>query len=160
MISFFFILSDIERRKIMILVILGIGIALTVFGLFIEIDEIGGTGAIIFIIALIFAAFLGAEVKELSIIDDKIAMYEEQNTKIEEQIAEVVQEYMEYESGVFTEVGSDSAITLISLYPELKSDGLVASQIELYTENNRKITELKEKKINGSVTRWWLYFGG
>ena len=72
----------------------------------------------------------------------------------------MVERYMEYESGVFTEVSSDSAITLVALYPELKSDVLVESQIELYVENNKKITELMETKINGSVTRWWLYFGG
>ena len=87
-------------------------------------------------------------------------MYEEQNAKIEAQISDVVEQYMDYESGVFTEVSSESAITLVSLYPELKADTLVASQIELYMTNNQKIIELREKQINGSVLRWWLYFGG
>lgn len=144
----------------MVLVILVFAIFIAIIG-FITNEELpSGLGTFMFIVALLFAIFLGIDVKELDVIDDKIAMYEEQNAKIEEQIAEVVQQYMEYESGVFTEVASDSAITLVSLYPELKSDALVASQVELYVENNQKITELKEQKINGSVTRWWLYFGG
>lgn len=144
----------------MILIPIGIGILLIILGIIVYEEGIVGFGAVICVPCIIVAALLCSSVKELAVIDDKIAMYEEQNTKIEEQIAEVVQQYMEYESGVFTEVASDSAITLVSLYPELKSDALVASQIELYAENNRKITELKEEKINGSVTRWWLYFGG
>jgi hypothetical protein len=60
----------------------------------------------------------------------------------------------------FTEVSPDSAITLVSLYPELKADELVKKQIEVYVANNEKIKELKEKKIMGNVYRWWLYFGG
>ena len=115
---------------------------------------------VVLICTIAAMCFLICSVRSLNVIDDKIAMYESQNTKIEEQISDVVERYMEYESGVFTEVSSDSAITLVALYPDLKSDALVESQIELYTDNNRKITELMEKKINGSVTRWWLYFGG
>ena len=144
----------------MILVILGIAIVLFIMALVAgDIDFTGATVTIL-IGAIAATIILITNVRSLNVIDDKIAMYESQNAKIEEQIAGVVERYMEYESGVFTEVSSDSAITLVALYPELKSDALVESQIELYTENNRKITELMEKKINGSVTRWWLYFGG
>jgi len=143
----------------MILVILIATILLLWFAICDGDIDLIGLVCIFFAIALIATVWLITSTRKLSVIDDKIAMYENQNTKIEEQIAEVVQQYMEYESGVFTEVSSDSAITLVSLYPELKSDALVASQIELYVENNQKITELMERKINGSVTRWWLYFG-
>lgn len=47
----------------------------------------------------------------------------------------------------------------VALYPELKSDTLVQSQIEVYVENNKAIKELKSSAINASVYRWWLYFG-
>ena len=144
----------------MILVIIGILFVLTILTWCIADEETGVGFLALTLLTVSVAAFLTTQVKSLNVIDDKIAMYESQNAKIEEQIAGVVERYMEYESGVFTEVSSDSAITLVALYPELKSDALVESQIELYTENNRKITELMEKKINGSVTRWWLYFGG
>ena len=49
---------------------------------------------------------------------------------------------------------------LVTLYPELKADTLVAKQIEIYTNNNQKIKELKEQKLYGKVYKWWLYFGG
>ena len=89
----------------------------------------------------------------------KISLYEEENTKIEQQIADVVKQYQEYESGIFTEVAPEGAMTLVTLYPELKSDTLVQSQIEVYIENNKAIKELKSMAINASFYRWWLYFG-
>lgn len=98
---------------------------------------------------------------EISTIDERIAMYEEQNEEIEGQIETVVKEYQEYESGIMTEVGDkDSYITLVSLYPELKADALVSKQIEVYLNNNRTIVDLKNQKLNEKVYRWWLYFGG
>ena len=83
----------------------------------------------------------------------------EENAKIEQQIADTVKQYQEYETGIFTEVSPEDSITLVALYPELKSDTLVQSQIEVYVENNKAIKELKSSAINASVYRWWLYFG-
>lgn len=112
-----------------------------------------------FILALIFTIILAYEVSSAKVIDDKIAMYQTENEKIETQIAEVVQQYQEYEQGTFEKVAPDKAVTLVSLYPELKSDDLVSKQIAIYVDNNNKIKELKEDKITASVDRWWLYFG-
>lgn len=89
----------------------------------------------------------------------RIEMYEEQNNKIESSISDLVTNYMNYESETFKECSSDSSVTLVSLYPELKSDALVEQQCNLYMENNKKIIELKEELINISVYKWWLYFG-
>lgn len=89
----------------------------------------------------------------------KIEMYEEENTKIEKQIDTLVKQYMEYEGKTLAEFKSESSITLVSLYPELKSDDLVSKQIEVYIENNNKIKELKEDKINMKIGKWLLYFG-
>lgn len=121
---------------------------------------VGAFGVAVACFSTIVIVILCIEVSNLSVIDDRIAMYQEENSKIEEQIAEVVKQYQEYETDIFAEVNPDSAITLVSLYPELKSDSLVNSQIEVYVSNNQKIKELREEEIAGSVKRWWLYFGG
>lgn len=110
--------------------------------------------------SVIAIVWLCVNVSELSVIDAKIEMYEEENTTIEKSIAETVTQYQNYEKEIFTEVVPESAVTLVSLYPELKSDTLVQKQIEIYVENNSKIKELKEQKISGDVWRWWLYFWG
>ena len=65
-----------------------------------------------------------------------------------------------YETDIFMDVAPDTAVTLVALYPELKSDTLVQSQIEVYTENNKMIKSLRDQQIKGNVSRWWLYFGG
>lgn len=117
-------------------------------------------GLIGFVVSLITTISLGVSVSKLNVIDDKIAMYEEENTKIEEQISAAVESYQKYETEIITEVKGESAISLVALYPDLKADTLVQKQIEVYLANNEKIKELKESKINGSVKRWWLYFGG
>ena len=111
-------------------------------------------------IGFIVAVVLSILVSNLSVIDAKIEMYEQENAVIETQISETVKQYQEYESGIYKEVAPESAVTLVSLYPDLKSDTLVQKQIEVYLTNNDKIKELKESKISGSVKRWWLYFGG
>ena len=115
---------------------------------------------IAFVVCLIAAFVLSVQVSNLKVIDQRIEMYQEENAKIEQQISETVKQYQEYESEIFTEVAPESAVTLVALYPELKSDTLVQKQIEVYLENNEKIKDLKEDKITGNVKRWWLYFGG
>ena len=127
-----------------------------------------GVGGIIFIIvgSLAIVAVVGTSLYQIdslvqiSAIDEKIVMYEEQNAKIEEQIEVAVKQYQEYESGIMTEIGDKSSyITLVSLYPELKADALVSKQIEVYLNNNQTIATLKNQKLNERIYRWWLYFG-
>lgn len=111
-------------------------------------------------ISLIAFVCVSVSLSETTVIDDMIAMYAEENKNIENQIDAVVSKYMEFEGGTLTGLKSDSAITLVSLYPELKSDELVKTQIATYQANNEKLKELKEKKINTRVYKWWMYFGG
>ena len=121
---------------------------------------ISGIGMVVGFFALLGLIIVGVNVKSLSVIDDRIVMYEEENAHIEQQIADVVEQYQKYETDIFMEVAPDSAVTMVSLYPELKSDSLVQAQIEVYTENNKTIRDLRDKQIKGNVYRWWLYFGG
>lgn len=153
----------------MILVILVIGILMVTLGIVLYDkldygkDKIGKIfqiiGTVATIISTIVTIVLLVCVLNRVNIDKKIAIYEEENTKIEQQIADTVKQYQEYETGIFTEVAPESSITLVALYPELKSDTLVQSQIEVYVENNKTIKELKSSAINAPVYRWWLYFG-
>lgn len=111
-------------------------------------------------VLFVIAIFLGVLVSNGRTIDEKITMYQEENSKIEKQLDTLVSNYMNYESNTYEKFKSESSITLVSMYPELKSDKLVEEQISVYEENNKKIRELKEDKINLKVKKWWLYFGG
>ena len=152
----------------MILVILGICILILIIGVIlvnksISFEEVGIILTIASILgiglSLFVAISLGIKISQTSTIDTKIEMYNTENTKIENQIANIVSKYQEYETKTFTEVAPEDSLTLVSLYPELKSDKLVQKQIDVYVENNKKIKSLKERQINGKVVKWWLYFG-
>ena len=123
-------------------------------------DDIGFLSGLCFFALFVIAIFLVISVSTGRIIDEKIAMYQEENNKIEKQIDTLVSNYMNYESDTYEKIKSESSITLVSMYPELKSDKLVEEQISVYEENNKKIREFKEDKINLKVKKWWLYFGG
>lgn len=125
-----------------------------------ECDIIASFFLMCFVVSFVIAIFLGIAVNNGRTIDEKISMYQEENTKIEKQIDTLVSNYMNYESNTYEKFKSESSITLVSMYPELKSDKLVEEQISVYEENNKKIRELKEDKIDLKVKKWWLYFGG
>ena len=153
----------------MILVILAASIILIVAGFIIfektyDFEFAGGAmaavGTVSLLVSFIAAIILCISVSDLVVIDQKIEMYEEENAKIESRLAETVAQYQQYEKDIFTEVSPDSSVTLVSLYPDLKSDTLVQKQIETYVANNDNIKAMKEQKISGDVYRWWLYFGG
>ena len=144
----------------MVWIILIVFVSMLILGALADEEVFMGMGFAGTVIAIIAVIWISSYVIVLNKIDERIAMYQEENEKIERQIAETITQYQEYEKEIFTEVSPDSAITLVSVYPDLKSDTLVQSQIEVYTSNNQNIKKLKEEKINGAVTRWWLYFGG
>lgn len=114
---------------------------------------------IILIIDICVASSACYDIKKSSYIPEKIEMYQLENKNIESDMDELVKQYMTYEKETFKSSKSTSSITLVSLYPELKSDKLVSKQLEVYVHNNNKIKKLKESYIDAKVARWWVYFG-
>jgi hypothetical protein len=111
------------------------------------------------IVVIVFMFFCLCNIADGRVIDEKIEMYSQENAEIEADIDALVAEYMVYESSTLADLRGDSSITLVSLYPELKSDELVKAQLEIYRDNTEKIKDLKEAKLDIRVAKWWLYFG-
>ena len=157
----------------MILVILGVGLVITGIGAFIYYkfyDDLPisaewlcwvplGSGIVISVISLIVTICLGVSLSGSMTIDEKIAIYQEENTKIETIVNCAVEEYKDYESNALKDLKYDSPEILCALYPELKSNSLVSEQMALYVNNNQIIKELRITKLNYRLTAWWLYFG-
>ena len=116
-------------------------------------------GSFFSIILIAVFCFFADDVISEKTIEKKIAAYEESNEEIETQIGTLVQNYMEYEKDTFSSIKNEDYMFLVLLYPELKSDELVQSQMSLYVDNNKKILKLKEQKIDIAKSKWWLYFG-
>lgn len=149
----------------MILLLLGIFIILTivfglVFGDIRDLDWIPVMTLVFAGICAFVAIVLGVNVSLGSTLQNKIDMYAEENENIENDIAVMVEQYMSYEGQVMDKASSESALTLVNLYPDLKTSELVNQQIQIHTDNNTKIKELREEQINLNVMKWWLYFGG
>lgn len=139
-----------------------IGVALLIFFAVIDcLDDDGWFPILLIVISICVFAFCAFNIHYCKYaIPAKIAMYEEENAKIEEKVSNTVNKYMEYEKNIIVEVGpDDDAFSLVSLYPELGADTLISNEIEAYTGNNQKIKELKDEALDISVYRFWMYFG-
>ena len=145
----------------MMIILMLISILIFVYMLFKEdYEELVSIPISGFIVKLGIVIYLLIELIGIRVIDEKIELYQMQNENIENKVANVVKEYMKHENETFKELKTnESYMTLVTLYPELKSDELIKEEIKLYEENNKKILNLKEQKINESIYRWWLYFG-
>lgn len=159
------VVRAIKKGVNMLILLLVIGILSLVFS-FVFFDEYDDSRTVFFILSLfcIFISLIGVficggQLVENRIIEQKIAMYEEENTRIEQQTYDLICQYMEFESSTFENITPESSVTLINLYPELKSSELVSKQMDIYVENNAHIKELKEEQLNATVHKWWLYFG-
>lgn len=115
------------------------------------------TGVISIFIILVAVISCTIEVSNSTVVDNKIAMYQEENKKIEKEITSVVNSYKDYEKEVISNTGEMA--TILVRFPELKSNELVSKQIQIYVDNNNNIKKLKEEKINYTIYKWWLYFG-
>ena len=117
---------------------------------------VGGILSLALVIVLIVG---GVNISQDRVIDQKIEMYQEENTAIENNITTAVEKYLEHEHNVYDDLQGENIEVLLVAYPQIKSDTLVATQLEVFINNNNKIKELKEQKLNIKVWRFWVYFG-
>lgn len=147
-----------------IVLVLLVAIFLSI-GYYVDIEGFCVAG-VLFIIAAIIAVIsticIGVRCTNIKTLDSQIAVIEEQNTKIENEMATIVLSYEQYEKETFvsTKINSDDLdfIAIAEMYPDLKSNELVKNQIEVYKSNNERLTELKLEKAKGAISQWWLYF--
>ena len=125
-------------------------------------EGLGATAIVCFVLAgclLLATLIVGGEYSQVISIDEKIAMYQEENAQIENDIDEIVSAYLSHEQTIMENAKPPESVTAILLtYPELNSNTMVTKQIEIYADNNAQIKTLKAEKLNLQVLRWWLFF--
>jgi hypothetical protein len=93
-------------------------------------------------------------------IQEKIQIYEDQNTQIEQSIDAAVKAYCEHEQITYVQM-SDGAVALVAAaYPELASSELVKTQMEVWTSNSNELKDLKSDLVDFHRAQYFLYFGG
>lgn len=144
----------------MIIPIIIFFIIIAIIGSSIDEENLMVFGILGFIVCTIAIAFLTTKVVGQRTINQKLEMYQEENTTIETKVKETVRAYMDYEKETYTNlIESADLTTLLVKYPKLNSNELVKEEIKTYKENNKQIKTLKEQKINITIYKWWLYFG-
>lgn len=117
---------------------------------------VGGLMTLAVVIVMIVG---GVIISKDKTIDTRIIMYQEENAKIEAQVTETVEKYLEHEYQIFDSLQGEDIQTLLVVYPDINSNELVKRQVEIFVENNNNIKTLKEEKLNIEVWRFWVYFG-
>lgn len=154
----------------MLIVFLLLGIAFFVSGLLVLLTTQYGDenpysyigmviGGLIFLGSFITMIVGGVIISKERVIHQQIAMYEEENTKIESSVTQTVERYLEHELNIFENLQGENIQTLLVVYPEINGNELVKKQIEIYVNNNDKVRALKEQKLNIEVWKFWVYFG-
>lgn len=111
------------------------------------------SGLVSFILLIVILIHTYNYYATTTIADQKIKLYAEQNKDIENKVGLVVDKYLKHEKDTYAELKPKTKITLASTYPELQSNKLVQQQIQLYNENNKKITKCKLQKIRARFYR-------
>lgn len=125
-------------------------------------DKDVGSGFFIFssiflVITLIVLAFYN-ETK--TCCDKKIAVLEERNEVVLKQVEPIINRYLLYESKTLEKVKvSSENIIALSMYPELKSDEFLKSQIDIVVKNQDEITKLKLSKAELNLYKLWIFMG-
>ena len=118
---------------------------------------VGFVGVFVLAVVIVMSCMLFHDTK---VLPKKIEMYQEENAKIEQKIANTVEKYMQYEKEIMIEVSpEDDVITLVALYPELKADELVKEEINIYIENSKKIKDMKATRLGAPTYKFLLFFG-
>lgn len=153
----------------MIYIVLGICVVLVIIGIcLVENTNCIDAVIVLFVVSgFVGACFLTALFVTLgcynsikSTADSQIKVYEEQNDVIMTQIEPLVEKYLNYEKETYTSLKIDSnTLIAMSMYPELKGNEFVQSQIKIIMDNQKKITDLKLSKAKLNGYKMWLFMG-
>ena len=115
---------------------------------------------------IVFIVTLAAINKVVSrqAMEQKIIICEEENESIEQEVKAIITTYIEYEENIYSGIkiedySGEKLLLLTQLYPELKTNTLIQSQLDLHKENSDEIKALRKELVNSQVWCWWLYFG-
>lgn len=114
---------------------------------------------VMLVVVIICCLFNVNKIVKANTLEQKIVVYQEEMTNIENNINPVVQNYLDHEKETYTALTPDNAVIFASIYPELSSNEIVQKQLNIYNEYLISIKNLKLKIAEISTAKWWLYFG-
>lgn len=94
-----------------------------------------------------------------STTDSCLAVLEEQNQVVLNQIEPLVQQALNHESSTYKDLKLDAAkvIAFTQLYPDLKANDFLNRQIDIILANQQEIKQLKLNKASLNAFHFWLW---
>lgn len=149
----------------MIYILIFIGIVLCSIGAIKGTDRYGDSngftigGIVLTSISIIgLISLWGAYTYDKNTIDSRLKVIEEQNAIILAQVEPVVQKALEYESNTYKElkINSEKLIALGNMYPNLKDNAFIQTQLQIIINNQAIIRDLKLTKARMNGYRFWI----
>ena len=93
------------------------------------------------------------------IINSQLDVLESQNAIILSQIEPVIQKALDFESNTYKElkVNPENIITLSQIYPDLKDNSFIQTQLSVILTNQQQITQLKLNKATLNAFHFWIW---
>lgn len=132
---------------------------------FVNNDEIlgiiSGSSGILFLVVFLFLVGCLASYNETkATVDKQILVLEEKNEIVLKQIEPLVEKYLNYENETLSKFKVDvNNLVALSMFPELKGNEFIKSQIDIVIKNQDEITKLKLEKAKLNSYKLWLFMG-
>jgi Na+/melibiose symporter-like transporter len=92
--------------------------------------------------------------------DKQILILEEKNEIVLKQIEPLIEKYLSYENETLSKFKVDvNNLVALSMFPELKGNEFIKSQIDVVIKNQDEITKLKLSKAKLNAYKLWLFMG-
>ena len=92
-------------------------------------------------------------------INSQLEVLETQNAIILSQIEPVIQKALDFESNTYKElkVNPENIITISQIYPNLKDNSFIQTQLNVILTNQQQITQLKLNKATLNAFHFWIW---
>ena len=92
-------------------------------------------------------------------INSRLEVLETQNEIILSQIEPVIQKALDFESNTYKElkVNPENIITISQIYPDLKDNSFIQTQLSVILNNQQQITQLKLNKATLNAFHFWIW---
>lgn len=92
-------------------------------------------------------------------INSQLEVLETQNEIILSQIEPVIQKALDFESNTYKElkVNPENIITISQIYPDLKDNSFIQTQLSVIINNQQQITQLKLNKATLNAFHFWIW---
>lgn len=92
-------------------------------------------------------------------IGSQLEVLETQNKIILSQIEPVIQKALDFESNTYKElkVSPENIITISQIYPDLKDNSFIQTQLSVILTNQQQITQLKLNKATLNAFHFWIW---